>query len=101
MRCASFHHHLGAWCRAGPDEIGDSTSRAQQGPPDSVRGLTSRVVGGSPLIWAENSITITVHANGNMRGQSLSALEVPNAARVGIPTLRAGDSLAPLNNWAR
>lgn len=66
------------------------------GSTGNTRGLTSKLVSGSTMLWAEDGITITVHANTDVRADALRALRLANAGKFGLADIGPDESLAPL-----
>lgn len=66
------------------------------GPVGTSRGVRSRVASGGRFLWTE-SVIATVHANPEDREAATDQLRTANAAVVGVPEVRAGQDLTPLN----
>lgn len=77
----------------GPRDVAEEAA----GPMSSIRGLTVRELSGSPVLWTDSGVTIFVNSNDDVRGRALESLRMANAARVGLPDIEPGQSLAPLN----
>jgi hypothetical protein len=74
-----------------PDKVDDRVA----GKPTTVRGVTSRVLSGSPFLWT-GGVTITVHANSEDLDAALAGLKTVNHDALGRAPVNAGESLASL-----
>lgn len=88
------------WAPGSIPELGDIPEEVK-GESGPVRGLRSAIVSESTVLWADDGVAIQIHSNDDIRDDIVAALQLANAKSVGLPEIKANQTLNPLNHAPR